>query len=118
MQDFRQLKAWQKAHQLTLKVYEMTRGFPKEEVYALTCQMRRACVSIPANIAEGCGRAGGRDFARFLQIAIASASETEYYLHLSRDLRYVTRECGTALIALVTEVRRMLSSLLRLITEN
>ena len=68
MQDFWDLKVWQKSHQLTLQIYQHTRNFPKEELYGITSQIRRESSSIPTNIAEGCGREGGRDFARFLQI--------------------------------------------------
>ena len=68
MKDFRQLKVWEKAHQLALAVYKVTKGFPKEELYGLTSQIRRASMSIPTNIAEGCGRNTDAEFARFLQI--------------------------------------------------
>ena len=85
MKDFRQLKVWEKAHHLALEVYKTTATFPKEEIYGLTSQLRRASVSIPTNIAEGCGRNTNADFARFLQIAMGSASETEYELILAHD---------------------------------
>lgn len=68
MQDFWDLKVWQKSHQLTLQIYQHTRNFPKEELYGIMSQIRRASLSIPTNIAEGCGREGGRDFARFLNL--------------------------------------------------
>jgi four helix bundle protein len=86
LRDFRELKVWGKANQLTLSVYKATQIFPKEELYGLTSQMRRSCASIPANIAEGCGRTGEAELARFLQIAMGSASELEYYLLLAYDL--------------------------------
>lgn len=73
MQNYKDLKVWKKSHQLTLAVYKATRKFPKEEVYALTSQVRRSSFSIPANIAEGCGRRTKNDFANFLQIALGSA---------------------------------------------
>lgn len=66
MKDFRELKVWQKAHQLTLLTYKVTATFPREEAYGLTSQIRRACASTPANIAEGCGRSGDAEFGRFL----------------------------------------------------
>ena len=78
MRDFRSLKVWEKSHRLTLAVYQATMNFPREERYSLTQQIRRASVSIASNIAEGCGRKGAADFARFLQIAMGSASELEY----------------------------------------
>ena len=87
MQNFRDLKVWQKSHSMVLGVYRATSSFPREELYGLSSQMRRAAVSIPANIAEGCGRRSGPDFARHLQIAAGSASELEYFCMLARDLR-------------------------------
>ena len=92
MRDFRQIKVWEKAHRLTLDVYRATAVFPREELYGLTSQIRRATVSIAANIAEGSGKNTRPDFARYLQIAIGSASEAEYHLLLSRDLGYLTEE--------------------------
>jgi len=76
MKDFRKLTVWQKAHELTLAVYKATRGFPKEELYGLTSQVRRSSVSVPSNIAEGCGRSGDAELARFLDISMGSASES------------------------------------------
>jgi four helix bundle protein len=87
MRDFRELKVWQKAHQLTLAIYQTTASFPREERYGLTSQLRRACSSIPANLAEACGRNGDAEFARFCSIAMGSASELEYHLLLARDLK-------------------------------
>jgi len=79
LKDFRKLKVWEKSHDLTLAVYKATAAFPRKELYGLTSQIRRACASIPANIAEGCGRGGDPELARFLQIAMGSASELEYH---------------------------------------
>ena len=84
VKDFRELKVWQKAHQLTLTVYQLTAAFPREELYGLTSQLRRSCSSIPANLAEGCGRNGDAEFARFCSIAMGSASEVEYHLLLAQ----------------------------------
>ena len=88
-------------------------AFPKEERFGLVDQIRRAAVSIPANIAEGCGRGSDMDFARFLQIAMGSASELEYELLLSTDLGYLPPENGAAIAAQIIEVKQMLSSLLK-----
>jgi four helix bundle protein len=77
MQDFRKLKMWEKAHQLTLAVYKVTVKFPKEETYGLISQIRRAAASIPTNMAEGCGRDTEPEFNRFMQIAMGSACETD-----------------------------------------
>jgi four helix bundle protein len=89
MKDFRNLSVWQKAHLLTLAVYGKTARFPVAEIYGLTSQIRRSCASIPANIAEGCGRNGEAEFGRFLQIAQGSASGLEYHLLLAHDLKYL-----------------------------
>src|SRR6266849_3935481 len=91
--SFRDLVLWQKAHQLVLSVYELTTAFPKHEIYSLSQQMRRAAVSIPANIAEGFRKRGRPDKARFLNIAEGSLEESRYYLILAQDLGYAdTRE--------------------------
>src|SRR5438445_4516389 len=92
MQDFRALKVWQKAHQLTLAIYQSTRAFPRTEQYGLTSQLRRACSSVAANLAEGCGRRGDGEFRRFCSIAMGSASEVEYHLLLAKDLELITAE--------------------------
>ena len=86
MKDFHDLKIWQRSHKLTLALYKATNPFPKSEMYGLTSQIRRCSASIPANIAEGCGRNGDLELARFFQIALGSASELEYHLLLASDL--------------------------------
>ncbi len=113
MQDFRNLKVWKKAHEVALKTYKLTESYPKGELYGLTSQFRRAAVSISANIAEGCGRGSDPDFARFLQIAMGSASELEYELLLSRDLGYLKSEDQEKLNADIHEIKQMLASLLK-----
>ena len=113
MRDFRELKVWVKAHQLTLAAYETTTVFPRDELYGLTSQIRRSCVSIPANIAEGCGRGGDGEFGRFLQIAMGSASELEYHLLLASDLKFLDGSDYERLATEVTEVKRMLTSLIQ-----
>jgi four helix bundle protein len=118
MKDFRQLKVWEKSHQLALTVYKATKGFPKEELYGLTSQIRRSSMSIPTNIAEGCGRFTDADFARFLQMAMGSASETEYQLILARDLDFLPKDSYEKLHTEVEEVKRMLASLLKTIRTN
>ncbi|MFW6122908.1 MAG: four helix bundle protein [Thermodesulfobacteriota bacterium] len=89
MRDFRKQKVWEKSHSLTLEIYKVTEKFPREEIYGLTSQSRRSCSSIPANIAEGCGKDGDADFARYLQIARGSASDLEYHLLLAKDLGFL-----------------------------
>jgi four helix bundle protein len=90
MEDFKDLRVWAKAHELTLAVYQRTRAFPKEETYGLTSQLRRASASIGANIAEGCGRRSDAEMRRFVQIARGSANEVEYHLLLAKDLNLLT----------------------------
>ena len=92
MQNYKDLKVWEKAHQFTLKVYDITKSFPREEIYSLTNQIRKASSSIPANIAEGCGKNSQKDLANFLNIALGSSNEAEYYLILSKDLGYLKGE--------------------------
>ena len=111
MEDFKNLKVWNKAHKLTLLVYRMTVLFPNEEIYGLTNQMRRASVSIGANIAEGCGRRSDGEMSRFLQIARGSASELEYHLLLARDLRFLEEANYKDLQGRTQEIQRMLASL-------
>jgi four helix bundle protein len=110
MQDFRNLKVWQKAHALTLTIYRETRNFPAEEKFGITSQLRRSCASISANLAEGCARGGDIDFARFVNVAAASASETDYHLLLARDLQYLEESVYQSLFGQVSEVKRMLNS--------
>lgn len=113
MKDFRDLKVWEKAHTLVLACYATAKAFPKEEIFGLVSQIRRASSSIPANIAEGCGRRGNAELHRFLQIAMGSASELEYHLLLAKDLGYLKTEDHMKLQPSLEEVRRMLASLIR-----
>jgi four helix bundle protein len=113
MKDFRDLKVWQKGHELTLQLYKETQHFPKDELYALTSQIRRASVSIQANIAEGCGRGTDSELRQFLQIAMGSASELEYHLVLARDLGYLEAASYQPLNDQVIEVKRMLASFIQ-----
>jgi four helix bundle protein len=107
VQNFRQLQGWQKAHTLTLAIYHATALFPTEERYGLTSQIRRASSSIPANIAEGCGRGTQAEVAQFLQIARGSASELDYHLQLAHDLNLLSVRDHEYLSQLVEEVQRM-----------
>lgn len=113
MKDFRELEGWKRAHRLALDVYRATEGLPKSEQFGLTIQLRRSATSIPTNIAEGCGRDGDAELARFLQIARGACSELEYLLLLAKDLGYLQEEIHIALTADVKEVRMILSGLLR-----
>ncbi|MFT3881565.1 MAG: four helix bundle protein [Gemmatales bacterium] len=121
MQEYTQLKVWEKAHQLTLKVYRATSSFPRDELFGLTSQLRRSAASIGANLAEGCGRGSDPDFARFVQMALGSAYEVQYHLLLAKDLGYLkaTSQQSTddnnheSLNQGIVEIKRMLSSLLQ-----
>ncbi len=118
MKDFRGLSVWQRAHSVTLSVYRCTKGFPREETYGMTSQMRRCSSSVAANIAEGCGRRGNAEFARFLGVAMGSASELEYFLLLARDLEYLDPGAYVALAKDVALMRRMLNALISKIQDE
>ena len=118
MRDFRSLKVWEKSHLLTLQIYKMTKMFPREEMYGLTSQIRRSCASIPANIAEGCGTDSDAEMARYLRIAMASASELEYHILLAHDLdahdlELITTANYNTVNDEVTQIKRMLTPFIR-----
>jgi four helix bundle protein len=113
VKDFRDLRVWACAHLLTLDLYRVTKGFPRDELYGLTSQIRRCSVSIAANIAEGCGRRGNGEFHRFLQIASGSASELDYELLLARDLGLLEPKTYDPVYTKLQEVRKMLTALIR-----
>ena len=112
MRDFRQIKVWSKAHLLTLEIYKATAAFPHEERYGLTSQLRRSSASVPSNIAEGFGRGGKVELARFLQIGMGSAAEVEYQILLARDLALISSSTYADLGARVVEVKKMLGALI------
>jgi four helix bundle protein len=116
VQGFRELNVWRKAHLLTLEIYRVTAGFPREERFGLTGQLRRSCSSIPANLAEGSGRIGSAELARFCSIAMGSASELEYHLLLAKDLKLMTETAYEELLQQTIEVKRMLTSLRQKLT--
>jgi four helix bundle protein len=113
VKDFHELKVWQKAHQLVLAVYRLTANLPREELYGLTTQLRRSSSSISANLAEGCGRNGDAELARFCSIAAGSASELEYHLLLAKDLELIKPHDYEQLVQSTIEVKRMLAALLQ-----
>ncbi len=113
MKDFKKQKIWQRSHQLTLDIYKVTAGFPREELYGLTNQLRRSCASIPANIAEGCGRNSDADFSRFLQMAMGSATELEYHLLLSHDLGILNDIDYENLSKETVEIKQMLTAFIK-----
>lgn len=108
MRDFKELKVWQKAHQMVLEVYHITASFPSEERFGLKAQLRRSAASVPANIAEGCGRNSDPDLSRFLSIAAGSASETEYHMFLAHDLNLIDKSAYLKSDQQINEIKRML----------
>jgi four helix bundle protein len=113
VRSFKDLKVWQKGHELTLSIYRATKSFPKDEMYGMTSQLRRAAASIPANIAEGCVRGSGAEFRHFLQVALGSASELEYHILLSHELGYLDESQYESLDGSATELKRMLTSFIQ-----
>jgi four helix bundle protein len=113
MKDFRSLKVWEKTHALTLAIYKSTEGFPKQEMYALTSQLQRAAVSVPANIAEGCGKDSDSELKRYFLISMGSASELEYLLLLAHDLGYLPKNTFQSMTNNLIEIRKMLNAFIQ-----
>ena len=113
MRNFQKYQVWIKSHEQVLSIYKCTSLFPREEVFGITSQIRRSAVSIPSNIAEGCGRKSDPDFKRFLIIAFGSASELEYLLILSNDLKYIDNQVFSEHLKTVIQIKKMLSSLIK-----
>ena len=118
MRDFRKIQVWQKSHELTLRLYKVTSAFPKEQLYGLTSQIRRASAFIPSNIAEGCGRNTQTELARFIHIASGSACELDYHLLLAHDLGFLDREIYLELGNTISEIKRMLHGFEKTVSSN
>jgi four helix bundle protein len=118
MQNYQELKVWKKSHAFVLEVYQLTDQFPKSEVFGLVSQMRRSTVSIAANLAEGCGKKGTLDIANFFQISLGSLHETEYYLLLSKDLKYISNEIFEKRNLEIKEIKAMLISLIKTVRSS
>jgi four helix bundle protein len=112
VRDFKKLSVWRKSHEFTLGLYTATTQFPGAELYGLTSQLRRAAASVPANLAEGCGRDSDAELARYVRIAMGSGNEVEYLLILARDLGYLSADNYESLMNGLLEVKRMLAGLL------
>jgi four helix bundle protein len=112
MDDFKKLRVWTRAYEVALEVYKVSRCLPREELYGLTSQMRRAAASIGANIAEGCGRRSDGDMSRFLRIARGSATELEFHMLLARDLGFLAEDQFREITGKVDETQRMLTALI------
>ncbi|MBS1609718.1 MAG: four helix bundle protein [Bacteroidetes bacterium] len=108
MRDFRKYEVWQLSHMLVLEIYKVTQKFPQSEMYGITNQMRRAAVSVPTNISEGCGRNTDAEFARFIHIAAGSANETEYLVQLSFDLKFLDEDYYRDLTEKINLVKKKL----------
>lgn len=113
MQDYRELKVWKKAHELTLAVYQATEHFPKHEIYSLTNQIRRCASSIPSNIAEGSVQDSDPQYRRYLQIALGSAAELDYQILLAHELEYIDHTTFARMKDEIDQVKKMLSSFIR-----
>ena len=111
MKDFKKYDIWKLSHLFTLKIYDATKSYPKDEIYGLVSQIRRASSSIPTNISEGCGRDSDAEFNRFLTIALGSASEVEYQLILSKDLNYINETSFINLTEEINIIKRKIYSL-------
>jgi four helix bundle protein len=119
MQDYHHLSMWQRSHQLTVEIYQITqRQFPREETFGQTSQIRRAAASIPTNIAEGCGRNSRAELAQFLNIAAGSASEVEYEILLAKDTGYITHEQYEFLSKEIRDIRSMIKKYMLQLREN
>ncbi|MFT5467372.1 MAG: four helix bundle protein [Verrucomicrobiales bacterium] len=114
--NYRKIIAWERAHALTLRIYSATQEFPKHELYGLTSQIRRSAFSVGANIAEGSGRAGPKEFLRFLHIALGSAKETEYALLVARDVGYLNEALFTELTNLTNATIAPLQGLIKAVS--
>jgi four helix bundle protein len=113
MQNFKNLEVWQLAHKLRVSVYDLVVGFPREELYGLRSQATRAAGSVAANIAEGCGRNGDKEFARFLDMAMGSATELECHLLCARDRGFVGIDALAPFLVDLDRLQKMLAALIR-----
>jgi four helix bundle protein len=110
--DTSKLVVWQKSHELVLNIYEISKGFPKDEQFGLTSQIRRASVSVPSNIVEGKARGSNKEYKRFLLIARGSLEELKYQLLLAKDLHYINENTYESILKLTDEVGKMLNGLI------
>ena len=113
MRDYKKYSIWSDSHKLTLEIYLLTKKFPKEELFGITSQIRRAVSSVPTNIAEGCGRSSDLDFKRFLIIFHGSATEVEYLIFLSFELNYISEEEYIDLTGKIEILRKQIHTLIK-----
>jgi four helix bundle protein len=113
MRDYKKLEVWDKAYNLGLTIYSVTKKFPKEEMYGLTSQMRRSSLSIPLNIAEGSRKSTDKDFKSFLHIAYGSCAELEVQIMYARDFEYISKATSISLLESTSQISRMLNSFIK-----
>jgi four helix bundle protein len=113
MRDYKKLEVWQKSYKLGFIIYTITKEFPKDELYGLTSQMRRSCISIPLNIAEGSRRSTDKDFRAFLHIAYGSCAELEVQIMYAQDFNYIQKEACKPLLDEISTISRMLNSFIK-----
>lgn len=118
MQDYKKYKVWQKSHELVLELYKTTHSFPKSEQFNLISQINRAAISIPTNIAEGCGRETQKELIRFLYISSGSAHEIDYLITVSNELGFITNEKSKQLLSKINEIKKMLYALINTIKKS
>jgi len=118
MVDYRKYIVWQKSHQLVLDMYKVTAAYPKSEQFNLISQINRACLSIPTNIAEGCGRETQKELIRYLYISSGSAHELKYLILVSKDLHFIPEVLYFKLNSDINEIKKMLAALIRKVAET
>lgn len=118
MVNYKNYNVWKKSHELVIYIYNTTKNFPKSEQYNLTSQMNRACISIPINIAEGCGSKTEKELVRFLYFSSGSAHELDYLILIFKDLGFVDKKQAELLSNEINEIKRMLASLIKTIKKS
>ena len=118
MVNYKNYKVWQKSHSLVFEIYKVMNDFPKEEKFNLTSQIRRATLSIPTNIAEGCGRETQKELIRFLYISSGSAHELDYLILVSSELNIIQKEKATFLLSEIDQIKKMLAALIKKIKSS
>ena len=118
MRNYRKIQAWQLADDLTVNIYKITRGFPSEEKFGVISQIRRSAYSVPANISEGSARESKKDYLHFLYIARSSLTETQYFVHLSKRLGYLSEEKHNELMESVTDTFKRLHGLIKAVEKE
>jgi four helix bundle protein len=117
IRDYRDLRVWELAHQIAVEAYSVTKQFPRDEMFGMTSQIRRSASSVPANLAEGCGR-GGNELARFSRIALGSAMELDYHLLLARDVGLLAPDSYERLAPVIVQLRQMLGRFIKALAED